>query len=130
MLQRHFMKQTKKKSSNEHLFASDFNIDLRPAVAAMDEDHSSAVRDPYQIASPPSPASTQCSETISSGEGGSEPTIVPDSFIQEVLHECVSRFICFIFVFSFQVHNIPERCGSSNFSQPKHDVIQQKLRSK
>ena len=71
----------------------------------MDEDQSSAVRDPYQIVSPPSPATTQCSETISSAEGGSEPTIVPDSFIQEVLHECVSRFMLFcLFITSIAIY--------------------------
>ena len=52
---------------------------------------------PSTLVSLPSPATTQCSETISSAEGGSELTIVPDSFIQEVLHECVSRFMLFCF---------------------------------
>ena len=71
----------------------------------MDGEQSPATRDPYQILSPSSPAATQCSETISSAEGGSEPTIVPDTFIQEVLHECVSGF-CFIFSFITFMYDI------------------------
>lgn len=85
------------------LFASYFQFNLRPAAAAMDGEQSPATRDPYQILSPSSPAATQCSETISSAEGGSEPTIVPDTFIQEVLHECVSGFLLYFFFYHIYV---------------------------